>query len=432
MCGRMRRLHIYLLLLVVLTVSPAIHVHGAVEEIRDYYQTGTCSCITNGQYSSYHGAIILYQPGMEEYFGYIIYNSSLGQVEEVTVTTRLILDLLGNGGGTPIAIWISETLSMFYTEYYDLMKDTPIAMRGVVVALIGNEASGYIEYVVGIGDAWHSNTIMVLSHGTVGYTAECTVTIHLSKLTNNSMYIEVYIGDSRVYISDKPHKTIPLYNTRYIHIASGGYGTSTTAARYTLITFNSESSRYISIPPIEMAMLVLTPSVGVYMHNSTHLIVSYVCFYRDSVDECDAYTVRLYNNETGDSIAEVGIYTPYLREPVPNIAMYREYISVQGVGVVRVVLLNSTGAIVAEGMIRMPEISVGQSPYIQFVFTMIPVSIVVALVVKTQSMVSVGIGLIGSGVIVLLLPWIGISFSGIYALALLLLMLGIVVLTMYR
>ncbi|MEM4584103.1 MAG: hypothetical protein QW611_03930 [Ignisphaera sp.] len=424
----MRRLIYIYILIIMFLIMPLPNTYCVVEEIKDYYQTGTCSCQTNGYYAQ--GVLVIHSPSMGTTLGYIMYRPSIQKVEEITITTNIILDLFNSNDVKPVAVWISNNQLSYTSGNYNLMVHT-LGFYGIGVAVASNASGGYTEYVIGLGLRSGVNTIMtVLTRGTLSYRKSLTLTIHLSKLTDESMYLEVYIDDIKVYVSDKIYKTVPIFNPRYIYIVSGGSGNAYTAAAFTHIVFNSESSRYLGIQPIEMAILILTPSVGVYIHNSTHLVLSYVCFYRNNISECETYRVVIYDNKTGETISDIDIEIS--ESPIPNLAIYRSYIYVKGIDVVMVELYDINGSLIGKGMLKMPNIHIEQSPYVSFIFTMLPISIIVALVVKTQGMINIGLGLIASGIIILLLPWIGVSFSGIYALSLLLIMFGIIVLVMYR
>ncbi|MEM1699048.1 MAG: hypothetical protein QXD83_04100 [Sulfolobales archaeon] len=409
--------HSLALVLLLAVALSAVASTPTVEEVRDYYEDGLCSCTTSGFIAN--GLLVLFEPG-GSVTGYAVYSSVLKQVEEVVVHVSLFV-----GNGSVASVWVTSSSNVIIEGVIDLMRQSLV--RGLIVS-VSND-----EYVVGVSSVESLVWFTVLSRGRLEFSRYRSVDVYVARISEELSYVEVYVDGFKVFSSTRPHEMVPFFEPRSVFILGGSTrATEETAVDYTVITFNAFSSKLVRAPELKVEMLRLTPSVGVFLHNRTHLIVSYSCFYREKVGECGNYILLLSNAEDGSEIATIELTTDVAWEPISNVLVFTDYVNVSGVSAVDVFLLFN-GSVIARGRINLPSTPIlYQDEYTAFLAALIPVSIVAALSVKTSSMASVGLGLVGSGVITILLPWIGLTFSGVYALGLLLLMLGILVLALYR
>ncbi|MEM4976275.1 MAG: hypothetical protein QXT64_03005 [Desulfurococcaceae archaeon] len=387
----------------------------SVEEIRDYYDDGLCACATSGYIED--GALVIHRPGNAT--GYAVYSSTLPQVEEVILKTSLFI-----GNGSVASVWITPSFNGV-PQTIDLTMYA--SARGVIVSVTND------MYVVGISNVNAITRFTVLATGALGFSNYRSLTVYVARISEHLSYLEVYIDGYKVYSSTEQINAVQFHEPRSVAILGGSArALDETRIDYTIIVFNSVSSKFIKAPELEMEILRLLPSVGVFIHNRTHLIVSYSCFYAVSRNECKNYTLVIYDAATGSEIATVHLSPDDAWEPISNVLVITDYVNVSGFDTINIDLLEGE-SVVASGMISMPKASIlYQNEYTAILVTLIPVAIVVALVIKTGSMTSVGLGMVASGIIIILLPWIGLTFVGVYALGLLLLMMGILVLTLYR
>lgn len=387
----------------------------SVEEIRDYYEDGSCSCATSGYIVN--GMLVIHTPGNAT--GYVVYSSSLPQVEEVIIKTSLFV-----GNGSAASVWITPSFNGV-PQNINLMMYA--SARGVIVS-VTNDA-----YVVGVSNVDALTRFSVLSTGYLAYSTRRFLTIYVARISEYLSYVEVYIDGSKVYSTAEQINAVQFHEPRNVVILGGStQALEETAVDYTIVVFNSASSKFVKAPELKVEILRLIPSVGVFIHNQTHLIVSYSCFYRELKNECGNYTIVIYDVATGLEIATLYLSPSVAWEPISNVLVITDYVNVSGFDTIGIDLLEGE-EVVARGMISMPKAPLlYQNEYTAILVTLIPVSIVVALAIKTGNMTSVGLGMIGSGITIILLPWIGLTFSGVYALGLLLLMMGILVLALYR
>lgn len=410
---------------VVLMVLARVVYAQASEEIRDYYDDGRCTCETNKEISD--GILVLHRPN--EDIGYAWYRSNLSTVNEVIMHTSLVI-----GNNSKVLIWVTPVSVDLGSlgPLLDPIKEGRVIPKGIAVLITPNMYS----IMVGVTD--DPNTAFtypsIIANGHLDESKYKYVSIQLSRVSENTAHLEISIDDSTVYVSDKPFKMVPFYEPKNVYFVSySSSATELTGIDYTIIMFRSTSSKMAKLPEIQIQILRLTPSIGIFIHNQTHLVISYSCYYHERVDECHTYIVTLFDRDTGEIIDEVEIGLETAREYISNVLLCSKLVNIGNASNIDIEVFNVVTGETMYGSISIPKPSImGENVFTSMILSILPVSVVVALAVRTGSMQMVGVGLISSGVIVILLPWIGVIFPYIYAMGILLIMFGILVLINYR
>lgn len=389
--------------------------------IEDTYDGGRCgNCTTNG--SIVNGTLAL-----PSRVGFVVYGSRvLDRVEEVVIGVSLVAR-----NTSVVAIWLSPVYSVSALPNLDVRYR--MVGPGVSVLLDFRSMTMYISATNEPGVVYPSVLGAVDIGGHVrsggGYVA-LYLSIVYSMVTNRTAFMEVLVGGNRVYSSDLVHGWIPFHEPRYVYIIGDGGTPASAYVDYLTIRFSRYSARRVTFEAIEVEPIVLPLSVTIWRHNSTHIVVSYTCYYVDSVDECEELEITL--SQGGGAVYSARVSRRSLTEVFRGVAVFRDYVRVvNGTLVYRVCSKDmcSEGSIhiQADDPLRSKD-----NPYLSYLAVVIPFAVVVALAARTGGMKAVGIGLIGAGVSVLMLPWLLVVPQSVYAVSMVLLSLGIIVLAIYR
>lgn len=391
--------------------------------IEDLYDDGRCSnCTTNGVIVN--GTLALPVNG-----GFVAYSyHPLDRVEEVIVGVVVVAH-----NTSAVAVWLSPAYSA--SAIPGLNIEHKMVGPGMSILIDFETSTMYIMATNVQGIAYPSMLGAVDIGGQVrrsGSYAAAYLMVVYSMITNRSAYLEVSVGGSKVYSSEFAHGYLPFFEPRYVYVVGSASNIAPASAYidYLSIRFSRYSARRVVVAPIEIEPIVLPLSVVIWRHNSTHMVVSYTCYYEGSKNECEEVSITLALN--GTAVYSVNVDHGMMVEVFRGVAVFRDFVPViNGTATYRI----CTRYECAEGVLQMQvdePLRSDDNPYLPYIATVIPFAVVVALAARTSNMKALGVGLVASGVAVLLLPWIMVTPPSVYAVAMALMSLGIIVLVLYR
>lgn len=249
------------------------------------------------------------------------------------------------------------------------------------------------------------------------------VAIRVARVSATKWLLTVYVGNTQIYSGN-----IWSIDPKYIIVVGGGIAFSQSVYLDIITIVASTFSPYeVIVPSVPSPAIAVAPSLLIIPYNSTALCILYMCYYRVSPAECPTVTVRLLF-PNGSLIYEVTIVA---EETESHLYTFRDVV-VPGVEEVEYeVYIN--GELYRSGIISIPSMApLYTNPYTELIAALIPVAIVVSLGVKTSSIRNIGLGLVASGLALMLLPLLGVFSPNLYVAAMLCMAIGGLILFFYR
>lgn len=403
------------------------------EEYYDDYSNNSCRyCRTNGVFLG--GTLYVYLRAVHgSRVGYGVYSSNLDVVEEVSIEFTV-----GIGNETIVSIWLTSNDTVGILNNVNWYIDLNRVMVGTGVGITVTKSS----WSVLVADESGLSNATVIAGGDLEnvkpvakYRSHVVYNFKMvyGKAFGSLAYLVILSANTVVYDSLSMGGMIRLYEPRYVSFVSNSltnppFNQSFSFLDYVKIVFLRESTR--KLPPIVVNIGVPVDVYGLSLWrvNSSHVCVSYLCHFISDASECSWVHVTIYrdnvtiyeNNLTLDKMSVI----QELR-----VVLFREYVYVGEESVNAKICghSNACETVVIPSLKRLLE----TNPYTRIIAILLPLAIIVSLGVRYE-MKEVGIGLISSGVIIVLLPLLNILGNEGYGLGVVMITLGIIVLYLYR
>ena len=197
----------------------------------------------------------------------------------------------------------------------------------------------------------------------------------------------------------------------------------------TIASAQNMTEPYVSLENITVFDYNVT-TVSFGFINKTHIIVTYTCLYQVSYeDECARLRIDFYNDTT---LVDTVFFTNYtlLCGKLESICSGADYVNITGFERITYKIYDTTtGELLQEGEIPIPYFGPELVGYLSLLYVLVTIGVIGGFAAK-GSLKMTGIGFIVAGVLILLLPYIGIYPPYLYVLFVLSIIIGIILLWM--
>jgi len=326
-----------------------------------------------------------------------------------------------------IAMWITSTDVVDYigdeiTPDTDLRKvfvgaGISVALTKSIIYLRQSDARGVTH-----GSLFYAASSESYSFERSEDYADYYVTLKVSRVSESKWMVTIYLGNTQIYSGN-------IWNIEPTYIAVVGGGKAFSHSVYidiVSIIASSFSPYEVIVPTFPSPAIAVAPSLLIMPHNSTALYILYMCYYRTSPSECPIVTVSLYADSTL-------IYNKTIEceETESHLYTFRDIVVVDAEEIEYKVYID--GELYSSGTISIPAIApLYTNPFTELIAVLIPIAVAISLGVKTSSIRNIGLGFIAAGLVIMLLPLLGIYSSNLYVGSMLCIAIGGLILFFYK